>query len=225
MVLKLTGYRNQQSLNGTYGGKYADYIDIKNVVVDSAEHFRSLYFQGFLKKLESFGAGLKKGHAHYDAFLLYRDNLIVQQWLEKFLERTFLREFEALSKKKPTVEESSIWIGQKNAEFGVLVTPRFVNGVWENDKSEIRQFKPKYWTIGHILKTGFVVPKDVDRIEFSDVDEYLTFFKNVLVRNSGSQHEYEIAKRYCDYVKNSPIPEDVPLLIPELRYKGIDLNH
>jgi hypothetical protein len=29
-VLKLTGVENEISLNSTYGGKYAEYIDIKN---------------------------------------------------------------------------------------------------------------------------------------------------------------------------------------------------
>ena len=94
-----------------------------------------------------------------------------------------------------------MWIGQENASYGLLVTPRFKNGQWENDKSEIRHFKPNYWTIGHILETGFVVPHEEETINFNDINQYLTFFKNTLVRNSGSSHEMEIAKRYCDYVK------------------------
>ena len=95
-------------------------------------------------------------------------------------------------------------------------------GNWDNDKSEIRRFKKNYWTIGHILKTGLVIPFEDDTIEFPDVEAYLTFFKNVLVRASGSTHEREIAQRYCDYVRASKRPEGVPLLIPEFRYGGLE---
>lgn len=46
-VLELTGYENEHSLNATYGGKYAEYIDIKNEVIDTPEQFVALYLQGF----------------------------------------------------------------------------------------------------------------------------------------------------------------------------------
>jgi hypothetical protein len=35
----------------------------------------------------------------------------------------------------------------------------------------------------------------------------------------------EIAKRYCEFVRNSEEPEKVPLLIPEFRYSGIEKKH
>jgi len=145
--------------------------------------------------------------------------------LRLFVTRTFLRNCDALSKARPRVEEAEIWIGQNNASYGILVTPRFKNEAWENDKSEIRHFKPKYWTVGHIMETGFVIPDEDDRIEFEDVEDYLSFFRNTLVRNSGSVHERSIAKRYCQFVRDSSHPLDIPLLIPELRYGGKDAKH
>ena len=167
----------------------------------------------------------RAGNPYFDAFANYRDNEIVREWLNLFLERTFLRNYEALTKVRPTIEESVMWIGQENASYGILVTPRFKNGQWENDKSEIRHFKPKYWSIGHILETGLVVPGEDEKIEFKDVEQYLSFFKNTLVRNSGSVHEKEIAKRYCDFVRDSESQNNVPLLIPELRYGGLEKKH
>jgi hypothetical protein len=113
----------------------------------------------------------------------------VQKWLKLFLTRTYLRNYDALSKARPRVEDAEIWIGQKNASYGIFVTPRFNGGKWENDKSEIRHFKAKYWTIGHIVATGFVIPDENERIQFKDIDQYLSFFRNTLVRNSGSVHE------------------------------------
>ncbi|CDZ77816.1 hypothetical protein BN59_02106 [Legionella massiliensis] len=35
-----------------------------------------------------------------------------------------------------------------------LVTPKFRNGSWVNGNSEIRRFRKRYWSIGHILQTG-----------------------------------------------------------------------
>jgi hypothetical protein len=224
-VLKLTGYPNMASINGVYGGKYATYIDIKNEVIDTSEQFIALYFQGFQRQLESLGAAAKPGGYIYDAFLKIKDHEEVRNWVLLFLKRTFFRNYEALSKVKPSVEESIVWIGQENASYGLLVTPRFQDGQWENDKSEIRHFKHQYWSIGHILETGLVIPFKEEKIDFHDIEQYLTFFKNVLVRNSGSSHEREIAERYCDFVRASDVPEKVSLLIPELRYGGISKKH
>lgn len=224
-VMKLTGFAKEQSLNATYGGKYADYIDIKNEVIESPEQFIALYLQGFLRTLESLGDDVRPGNRFYDAYLHVRRHVKVQEWLKLFLARTYLRNYEALSKKRPKVEEAEIWIGQKHADFGLLVTPAFREGDWENDKSEIRHFKPRYWTIGHALETGLVVPRKERRIRFADVDAYLQFFLDALVRASGSPHELAIAERYCEFVKASQQPLEVPLLIPELRYGGKDFKH
>ena len=75
------------------------------------------------------------------------------------------------------------------------------------------------------MKTGFVIPNAPDKIEFSSIDQYLLFFKDVLVRQSGSPHEMKIAEMYCDFVHKSKEPPRVPLLIPELRYGGINVHH
>ncbi len=224
-VLNLTGHKNVHSLNATYGGKHAEYIDIKNEVIDTPEQFVSLYLQGFLRTLEGLGKFARPGNAYYDGYAHVRDHKKVQKWLVLFLKRTFLRKYRELSKVRPSVEESIIWIGQKNASYGLLVTPRFKDGQWENDKSEIRRFRPRYWTIGHVLATGLVIPGEAQVMTFKDVDQYLTFFQNTLVRNSGSPHELEIAKLYCSYARAAQEPEHVPLLIPEWRYGGLESKH
>jgi len=224
-VLTITGFENEHSLNATYGGKYAEYIEIKNEVIDTAEQFIALYFQGFLRTLEGLEIFAKTGNRYYDAFYRVKSSKKVQDWLRLFLTRTFLRNYDALSKTRPRVEEAEIWIGQNNASYGILVTPRFKNDGWENDKSEIRHFEPKYWTIGHIMEIGFVIPDEDDKIEFEEIEDYLSFFRNTLVRNSGSLHERAIAKRYCQFVRDSEQPLHVPLLIPELRYGGKAAKH
>jgi hypothetical protein len=114
---------------------------------------------------------------------------------------------------------------KKSADYGLLVTPRFANGDWENDKSEARDFKPGYWTIGHVLETGLVIPGKNKRMMFADVDAYLDFFENVLVRHSKSAYQIAIAERYRDYVEAAADPLAAPLLIPELRYEGRAIKH
>ena len=223
-VLEKTGFENVHSINGKIGGKFAQFIDIKNEVINSPEHFISLWLQGYKEDLQSRGTFAKSSNL-YETYELLKEHEIFKEYLFIFLKRVFLRNYDALTKKRPLVEDSEIYIGQNNASYGILITPRFVNGFWENDKSEIRHFKKQYWSIGHILETGFVIPGKNDKMTFRDIPDYLNFFVNVIVRNSGSKYEYEIAQLYRDYVLNHSRPENIPLLIPEYRYEGIEVMH
>jgi hypothetical protein len=208
----------------SYGGKFADYIDIKNEVIHSPEHFVALYLEGFQRRARM-SRVVDGSHAKH--FQLLRECEPLQQYIFVFLKRVYLRNLEALCKSRPPVEDSAIWIGQNDADYGLLITPRFNSRIqqWENDKSEIRHFEPLYWSIGHVLQTGLVIPGRNQTVTFSTVEEYLNFFLNVLVRGSGSEHEYKLAEMYRDYVLGTPDPERVPLLIPEVRYEGLAKKH
>lgn len=105
------------------------------------------------------------------------------------------------------------------------MTPRYAAGGWENDVSEIRHFRPRYRSIGHVLETGLVVPGKRRRHRFADVEAYLDFFQDVLVRVNKSGHGYALAERYATYVRAAANPREVPLLIPELRYAGEAAKH
>ena len=222
-VLAETGLRSEQSLHGIYGGKFADYIDIKNEVIHSPQHFIALYLEGFQKKVAESGSE----SAHPRNLELLRRSPKLQEYLFIFLKRVYLRNIQAFSKKRPLVEEAAVWIGQNNADYSILVTPRFNRRIkqWENDKSEIRHFEPLYWSIGHVVRTGLVIPGRNQRIPFSSAEEYLNFFINVIVRNSGSKYEYALAKMYRDYALSTPEPDRVSLLIPEFRYEGLAASH
>lgn len=165
------------------------------------------------------------GDTYYDLLLAIQQDRDFEEYVVTFLKRTYLRNVDALSRRRPSAAEAEIWFGQNHAEYGLLVTPRYVHGTWENDGSEIRHFPEDYWTIGHVLQTGLVVPDDPDRIEFANTNAYLTFFKNTLVRASGSKHEKAVARRYVNFVRAQPDPTRVPLLIPELRYEGRATAH
>jgi hypothetical protein len=223
-VLKKTGFDNVHSLHGKIGGKFDEFIDIKNEIIVSPEHFISLWLEGYRADLISRGSYAENSNI-YNTYKLLQKHTVFKDYLFLFLKRVYLRNYEALSKKRPTEEEAEIYIGQNNANYGILVTPRFIEGTWCNDKSEIRHFKKKYWSIGHILETGFVIPNKNERMYFKNIPEYLKFFVNVIVRNSGSKYEMEIAELYREYVLNHSTPEEIPLLIPEFRYEGVDVVH
>lgn len=220
VVLDETGVKDEASLNAKIGSKTDDFFDLKTEVINSDNEFTIKWLSGLKQAIES-GAG--QAYEWIDD--QSRQSVNFKKYLLLFLKRSYLKHFDELSKNRPHEDNSIIWIGQKNANYGLLVTPRFRNGQWENDLSEIRAFNQGYWTIGHVLTTGLVIPGQEDKIEFSDVEQYLTFFRNVLVRNSGSQYEYELAGHYNDFVRHSDDPLSVPLMIPEFRYRGLEKQH
>ena len=219
-VLKETGLGSEQSLNATIGHKTDFFIDLKNEIINSPEHYVTLWMEGFKSNLNGWGGG-----AYQELFDMVKASPAMQEYLDLFLRRSYLKHYEELYKTRPHDSEAEIWIGQNHADFGLLVAPRFAKGDWENDKSEIRHFKPRYWSIGHVLETGLVVPGKKDVMEFGTVDDYLKFFENVLVRGTKSSHQQKIAAMYSEYVRESEHPYDVPLLIPEFRYGGKVAKH
>ncbi|MGQ2991787.1 MAG: topoisomerase II [Brevundimonas sp.] len=223
-VLAETGIASEASLNAMIGGKAAEFIDLKHDVIASPDQYINLYMKGFKARMSPPGSWANSHRKNYE---IIKSSKAAQRYFLQFLKRSYLNHAEELSRVRPHVDESEIWIGQNNADYGLLITPRFnpLKNSWENDKSEIRHFPKRYWTIGHVLKSGLVVPDDDDKIEFDSVEEYLLFFKNILVRASGSKHERAIAKLYCDFVRTSDDPESMPLLIPEFRFEGREKKH
>lgn len=219
-VLEDTGITSEGSLNATIGSKNDLFLDLKNEVIKTPEEFKNKWLVGLKTHTnETNSISLSR------LLEMIRKHSSFKRYLELYLQRSYLIHFEELSKNRPDPKQSEIWIGQVNANYGLLVTPRFKNGTWENDKSEIRAFKEGYWTIGHVMKTGLVIPGKEKIFKFSDIEQYLLFFTDTLVRNSGSKYEYQIAEFYADYVRHSDNPLSVPLLIPEFRYLGLERKH
>jgi len=219
-VLKETGFDNEQSLNAKIGSKNDEFFDLKNDVIHSQEEFVSRWLDGL--KTSALEDGVA---AHLSIWKLLKAHKKFREYAVLFLKRSYLKRFDDLSKNRPEVEDAELWIGQENASYGLLVSPRFKKDAWENDKSEIRAFAKAYWTIGHVMATGLVIPAKDKVFKFSDIEQYLLFFQDTLVRNSGSKYEYEIAGHYCDYVRKQTDPNQVPLLIPEFRYAGLEKKH
>jgi hypothetical protein len=225
-VMVTTGIDNLHVLHGKIGSKFDKFMDIKHDVIRSAEEFQSRYLEGFVKYLNRMSPDRRKLSEYGTLFKLLQEHAAFFEYAMVFMERAYLRNYEALHKVRPTPQDAELWIGENDANYGLLVTPRFNGaGEWENDKSEIRHFKPGYFTIGHVLETGLVVPDEDVTHTFDDVSDYLKFFRTILVRGTASPHQKALAKRYSDFVEESDDPLKVPLLIPELRYKGRERRH
>lgn len=141
-----------------------------------------------------------------------------------FLRRSFLKHYSELCKKRPDTGDAEIWFGVNDAHYGLFVTPRWNGDSWENDVSEIRAVRFKYWTIGHIMHTGLCIPDEDDTYQFSKKEDYLAFLK-AQARLTKSQYQIDIVDRYIKFVESSENPMDIPLLIPELRYDGSGKKH
>jgi len=227
-VLAETSFKSEQSLNALIGHRADEFVDLKNEVMLSPQDYVSRYLEGFAEHRVDPSAEAGWGSfrtSHDDFYDELKKSKAAQEYLMLFLQRSYLSRYEEFAKKRPTVKEAELWMGQNAAEWGLLVSPRFVNGRWENDKSEIRRFTQPYWTIGHVIQTGLVAPGSPNKTAFNDVSDYLTFFENVLVRHSMSPHQKHVATWYRDYILASNNPTEVPLLIPELRYAGLKAKH
>jgi hypothetical protein len=217
MVFPEVGRDNEKSLNAYIGSKTDNFIDLKHQVITTPEEYVYLWIQGMEK-------ASKLQNQEIKIHLKDPNNQNFKKYVLIFLRRSFLKHYNELHKRRPDVNSAEMWFGVNDAHYGLFVTPRWNGEEWENDKSEIRAVKFKYWTVGHVLETGLCIPNEDDKYEFSTVSDYLDFFK-AQIRLTKSKYQIEIAKKYIDYVNASEKPLDVPLLIPELRYDGSGRKH
>lgn len=209
--------QNEQSLNAYIGSKADEFIDLKNEIITTPEQYIHCWLSGMEKSSEVYEQEIKK-------HLKNPKNINFKKYVFIFLKRSFLKHYNELHKKRPGIEDSELWFGVNDAHYGLFVTPRWNGANWENDKSEIRAVKFKYWTIGHVMETGLCIPDEDDKYEFTKIEDYLDFFK-AQVRLTKSQYQIEVARKYIEYVNASDKPHEIPLLIPEIRYDGSGRKH
>ncbi|WP_372822041.1 topoisomerase [Pseudomonas parafulva] len=211
------GIHSEQSLNAYIGSKADKFIDLKNEIISTPEQYIHCWLSGMEAASKTYEQEIKK-------HLKNPKNINFKKYVFLFLKRSFLKHYNELHKKRPSLKDAEIWFGVNDAHYGLFVTPRW-NGVsWENDKSEIRAAKFTYWTIGHVMQSGLCIPDENDKYSFTKIEDYLDFFK-AQVRLTKSTYQIEIAKRYIEYVLASDKPHDIPLLIPEIRYDGSGRKH
>ncbi len=228
---KTFGVKDVASFHGTIGSKNNEYVDAIRQVFLSPEQFLAEWKQGALdqaaewdnKELEKYGRRYQN-HAVHDILRLLKDKTI-RDYIELFLERNFYKQYGARVRAKPAEALWEVWMGHKNQEYGLLITPRFKGGEWENDVSHIRRVSFDYWTIGHVLSTGFVIPHVESYYKTSNLDDLFQFYKHAFVRAQGSIHSTRFANEYEKYVRSHTDPSSLPFMIPEFRYTGATGPH
>ena len=126
-VLAETGLLSESSLNAKIGAKAAELIDLHHEVILSPDQYATLYMKGFKRAMSH--AGARFSNSHRKNFELFSSSPAAQEYFMLFLKRSYLKHFDELSRVRPDLSQSEIWIGQNKADYGLLITPRFVKGI------------------------------------------------------------------------------------------------
>ena len=231
VVAQITG-REILSVNASIGMQYQPFCDVKQRAFGSPEELKNAYFSGWHSRILFLVERSKRISAYanlqdnkeYQTFIWYCTNDTIKHYVHLFLERSFYKYHREYMRQKPPLEEI-LWIGSNPRTIGIGITPRYKDNQWENDRSEVRKTPFEYWTIDHIMHTGFLKAGQNKQIQFDSVDDYLHFLVDFVKEDSNSPHELYLTKMYSEYVKNHTSPRDVPLLIPQFRYGGLEIKH
>lgn len=220
-----------QQFNGRFGGKSNTYVDSVRTQFIDFEDFYAQWLKGLIDKyetarnyqLDKYGRTYKDDSSAFRNYRLIQDKEI-RDFVQIFLERNFYKRLHERTRSKPSENLWSIWFGYQ-LTYGLLISPVKRDGHWTNDKSEIRRAEYSYWTIGHVLTEGFVDPLLGKPYKFKSLDELIVFYQSILKRLSVSVYEHAFYDMYIDYLKKSKNVEEEPLLIPEIRYAGLEKKH
>lgn len=221
VFLELPDRDTELKLNAYIGSKAADFIDLKHEVIDTPQKYILKWLEGM--KIQSVKTP-RAGNIFKDLHDSTKSNF--KKYVHLFLTRSFLNYYNELSKARPNVNDAHLWFGNNDNFYGFFITPRWntVKCEWENDNSEIRAVKFKYWSIGHALATGFCIPDKNEKYTFTQLSDFLNFYM-ALVKQTKSPYQIYLAEQYIDYVKSHPNPHDIPVLIPEMRFEGKEKKH
>jgi hypothetical protein len=223
---------NTQKFHGRIGNRNTTFVDSVRLQFSDPYDFLSQWLNGLITKVESVEEEQKRkynGHVYQNSsaheLLRYVQDPIVRDYIFNFLVRNFYREFIPRTRAKPNEILWRLWFGDNKLIWGLIIAPAYRDNGWTNDKSEIRRADYSYWTVGHVLKTGLIDPTSSKTITWSNVGQFIDFYRSVLKRLSNPTYEQGIAERYIRYLQKSSSIYDEPFLIPELRYAGLEKEH
>lgn len=213
-----------QSMHSTIGGKNNIFVDSIRTEFLNPRDFKAQWIKGLC---DQYGEKLYEGPngKHQYIILEMMKFPVCSHYIDVFLERNFYRNVKERKRFKPNENLWEIWFGSNPLFWGIMISPAFRNGQWTNDVSEIRRAKYEYWTLGHILNTGIVMPENPQPYTFSDIGSFINFYEQIIFRLSKSDYEKEIMQQYFKYLSEIDNVFEVPLLIPELRFENENVNH
>lgn len=223
---------NVHKFHGRIGGRNTTLVDSMRLQFTSPDDFVAQWLKGLINKVEKieevqrqkYNGNIYQNTSTHDLVRLVK-NPLIYDYISNFLTRNFYREFVARTRAKPDEILWRLWFGDNRLVWGLVIAPAYRRDCWTNDKSEIRRADYFYWTIGHVMETGLIDPTDEKPLKWSNVGQFIDFYKSVLGRLSHPAYEQGIANRYAEYLRDSSNVYEEPFLIPELRYAGLNKNH
>jgi hypothetical protein len=215
---------NLGSFHAQIGRNNNTFVDSVRTQFAGPEAFVAQWVDGLNRALDEIRAAGKVGYkgrmpSEEVVFRCLQDPVLAT-YTFKFLERNFYRHHHERTRAKPDEALWSVWFGQKDAAFGLLVAPTLRQGEWTNDKSQMRRERYTYWTIGHVMEVGLIDSRTAERVRFESVASFADFYRREFKEASASPHERAIHDLYLDHLVASSDPALEPLLIPEFRYAG-----
>ncbi len=212
---------NIQSLNARLSNIKDYCVDLKNKMYNGFRDCMDSFMEEFEKNSE-------KLTGKNDRALL--DNEVINSYMRVFLEQNFYKQLNERIRIKPDTNLYEIhmgknWFGNRNGVRSLYISPRFRDGKWENDNSEIRRVKFQYYTIGHLLTSGLVVEKNGKRVlkKYNNFDDAL---EDLYPEEELEKDEQAFVQCYLNYVSShSDNMLNIPLLIPQFRFGGEAENH
>ena len=164
---------------------------------------------------------------HPEIGILIKQDKQFLEFIRYRLKKIYYENEDALKRIRPNhynEDELTVWFGDNCNIYGLLVAPRFWNGKWENDKSEVHKARFTYFTIEHVMTTGLVRPDSCLPLKFKDINSLFGIYKDI-VKSTSSPYQYEFTEHYIEYVGKSQEPLKIPFIIPEYRFNGTEEYH
>ena len=214
-----------QSMRNTIGSKNNEFTDCIHREYATAEDFLAEWIKGLVDQQ---GAKIQYGSdgepVHY-ILIEMMHYPIAKNYILNFIKRNFYRNYHERTRFKPLANLWEVWFGSNPLYWGILICPVKRGGSWTNDVSEIRRTSYEYWTVGHVMSTGIVALDSLYPYTFPTLNSFIAFYDHIIKRLSKSVYEQEIMSRYFEYLSKNSNYREVPLLIPEFRYYGDEVDH
>lgn len=205
---------------------------ILNQIKQGATDVKNKRYNGFKGCCGSFMADFEQGmhRIKNDFYCGIWQNQILKKYMNLYLEKSFYMHLNERLIAKPDRKLYEIHMG-KNRTGGkknirsLYITPRFRDGRWENDESEIRRVKFVFYTIGHLLATGLIVHTDegMEQIKKKGFEDWIEI---LYPTNELEKDEMNFVECYLEYVRvHKDRMNRIPLLIPQFRFYGMEEKH
>ncbi|MCA1790955.1 MAG: hypothetical protein LC667_14195 [Thioalkalivibrio sp.] len=163
---------NIHQFHGIIGSKNNDYADIYRARFFDPEDFVAKWLQGLVQraKADEAAAIQKYGEIRYRSAALRMVDLMkdaqIREYTLLFLKRNFYRQLAARVRNKPDERLWSLWFGNNQLTWGLLIAGSYWQNEWRSRAHKVRHADYTYWSIGHVLEEGLVVPGDPQRLKF-----------------------------------------------------------